>query len=130
MGGGFAECRDGDGVLRMLPDWLCFLLRAFKQKKMRAARTNSAPTIAPITMPAMAPPDSPESELESPVAAPFVADGAVVELLVGNSGGIDTVVGSITPTHRDSTFELTQHELVELTVLSAQYEQSPCKLEP
>lgn len=113
----------------MLPDWLSFLLRAFKQKNTIAARIRSAPMIAPIAMPAIAPPDNPE--LDPPVSAPFeVAVGAAVEVLVGNSGGIETVVGNSTPTHRASTFELTQHELVELTVLSAQYEQSPCKFEP
>lgn len=73
---------------------------------------------APTAIPAIAPPESPDED--PPVAAPFEAVGATVELLVGNSGGIDTVVGSSTPTQRDSTFELTQHELVELTVLSAQ----------
>lgn len=69
-------------------------------------------------MPAMAPPESPDRD--PPVAAPLEAVGEDVELLVGKSGGIDTVVGSSTPTQRDSTFELAQHELVELTVLSAQ----------
>jgi hypothetical protein len=83
---------------------------------------------APIAMPAIAPPERPDPD---PPPAAFEVDvGAPVELLVGNSGGIDTVVGNSTPAHRDSTFELTQHELVELTVLSAQYEHNPCRLEP
>lgn len=72
----------------------------------------------PTAMPAMAPPDNPERD--PPAAAPLEAVGAAVELLVGNSGGIDTVGGNSTPTQRASTFALTQHELVELTVLSAQ----------
>ena len=105
-------------------------LRAFMQKKIMAARMSSAPTTTPTTIPAMVPPDSPSLD-DPPATAPFeVAVGAAVGLLVGNRGGIDTVVGSSTPTHRDSTFELTQHELVELTVLSAQYEHSPCKFVP
>ena len=78
-------------------------------------------------MPAIAPPDSPD--LDPSAAAPFEAVGAAVPLLVGNRGGIETVVGSSTPTQRDSTFALTQQELVEFTVLSAQYEHSPCKFE-
>lgn len=79
-------------------------------------------------MPAIAPPESPDRD--SPAVAPFEAVGEAVELLVGNSGGIDTVVGSSTPTQRDSTLEFTQHELVEFTVLSAQYEHSPWRFEP
>ncbi len=79
---------------------------------------SAAPMTAPTAMPAIAPPDNPDREPFP--EAPDEAVGAAVELLVGNSGGIDTVVGSSTPTQRVSTFELTQHELVELTVLSAQ----------
>lgn len=107
----------------MLPCWLSRFLRRRMQKKMRAARTSPAPTSAPITMPAIAPPESPDRV--SPAAAPFEAVGDEVEVLLGQSGGIDTVVGNSTPTQRDSTFELMQHELVELTVLSAQCEHSP-----
>jgi hypothetical protein len=88
-----------------------------------------APTIAPMTMPAIAPPESPDPDPDPPVAAPFEAVGDDVEVLLGNSGGIDTVVGSLTPWQRCSTFELTQHELVELVVLSAQKEHSPIKLD-
>ena len=73
-------------------------------------------------MPAIAPPESPDRV--SP-AAPFEAVGDEVEVLLGQSGGIDTVVGSSTPTQRDSTFEFIQHVLVELTVLSAQCDHSP-----
>jgi hypothetical protein len=75
-----------------------------------------------MTMPAMAPPERPDPEL---APAPGVAD-SVPE---GNRGGIDTVVGSSTPVQRDSTRELTQHELVEFTLLSAQKEQRPCRLD-
>lgn len=86
---------------------------------MIAARMSAAATTAPIAIPAMAPPESPD--VDPPTAAPFeVAVGAAVELLVGKSGGIGTVVGSSTPTQRVSTFELTQQEFVELAVLSAQ----------
>lgn len=118
MGGAFAECRDGDGVFKMLPAWLSLLLRRRMQKKTTAARISRAPTIAPMTMPAIAPPDRPA--LDPPVAAPLEAVGDDDEVLLGNSGGIDTVVGSSTPTQRCSTLEFIQHELVELTVLSAQ----------
>jgi hypothetical protein len=88
---------------------------------------SAAPMTAPTAMPAIAPPESPDLD---PADALEVVLGVEVELLVGNSGGIDIVVGNSTPTQRASTFELMQHELVELTVLSAQYEHSPCKFEP
>lgn len=86
-----------------------------------------------MTMPAIAPLESPDPDPDpdpdTPVAAPFEAVGDDVEVLLGKSGGIDTVVGSSTPWQRCSTFEFTQHELVELVVLSAQKEQSPIRLE-
>ena len=63
-----------------------------------------------------------------------VVDGATVELgdpdevLEGNTGGIETVVGRSTPTQRDSTFALTQQESVELTVLEPQKRHNPWRL--
>lgn len=96
---------------------------------MTAARISAAPTSEPTTMPAMAPPESPDPERPAPFAAPAdVEDGAPDDVLDGNTGGIETVVGRSTPTQRDSTLALTQHESVELTVLSAQKEHKPCKL--
>jgi hypothetical protein len=97
------------------------------QQNITAARISAAPMRVPMTIPAMAPPDSPVPDAPAPAPVP-VADGVLDDVLEGNSGGIDTVVGRLTPTHRLFTFALTQHELVELTVLSAQYEQSPCRL--
>jgi hypothetical protein len=80
--------------------------------------------MAPMTIPAMAPPESPGSEAP-PVPAPPVELGDADEVLDGNTGGIDTVVGRSTPTQRDSTFALTQHESVEFAVLSEQNVHSP-----
>jgi hypothetical protein len=75
-----------------------------------------------MTIPAIAPPERPDPELAPELG---VADW-VPE---GNRGGIETVVGSSTSVQRDSTRELTQHELVEFTLLSAQKEQRPCRLD-
>ena len=123
MGGGaLAEWRDGAGVLRILFGWLSCRLRIRMQQKMAPTMMSAAARSDPMTMPAMAPPERPDPEL---APAPGVAD-SVPE---GNRGGIDTVVGSSTPAQRDSTRELTQHELVELTRLSAQKEQRPCRLD-
>jgi hypothetical protein len=49
-------------------------------------------------------------------------------VLEGNNGGMETVVGSLRPAQRCSTFAVTQQESVEFTVLSEQKEQSPRKL--
>ena len=67
-------------------------------------------------MPAMAPPESPEPERLRLEAAPVEPDPAE-EVPDGKRGGIETVVGRVTPWQRDSTLELTQHESVELTLL-------------
>jgi hypothetical protein len=88
----------------------------------------AAPTMDPTTIPAMAPPESPEPEPPCPVPAPAVELGDADDVLDGNTGGIDTVVGRSTPTQRDSTLALTQHESVELTVASEQKAHSPCRL--
>lgn len=79
-------------------------------------------------MPAMAPPESPDPDWPAFPAPAEVELGAEDEVLEGNTGGIETVVGRSTPTQRDSTLALTQHESVELTVLPAQNEHKPCKL--
>lgn len=97
------------------------------QKKMTAARINAAPSMDPITMPAMAPPESPEPDAPEPFAAPPVALADDDDVLVGNTGGIEIVVGSVIPWQRDSTLAVMQQESVELTVLSAQNEHNPCK---
>lgn len=118
--------RDGDGVLKTLPAWLFFLCRMRMQQKMAAAMMTAAPTSDPMTIPAMAPPERPESPPPDP--APAVELGEEDEVLEGNTGGIETVVGRSIPTQRDSTFALTQQESVELTVLVEQKRQSPCRL--
>lgn len=115
----------GDGVLKMLPAWLCLRFLAWIQQKMTAARIRAAPRIEPRTIPAMAPPESPE---DRPAPAPALLDGEGPPVLVGKSGGIETVVGRLTLAHRCSTFAVTQQEFVELRVLSAQYAQSPRRL--
>jgi hypothetical protein len=81
-----------------------------------------------MTIPAMAPPESPDPDGPEPVAAPPVPEGIFDEVPVGNTGGIETVVGSLSPSQRRSTLALTQQESVEFAVLLAQYMQSPCRL--
>lgn len=88
------------------------------QQKIAPKIMSAAATSDPTTMPAMAPPERPDPEL-----APAL--GVADSVLEGNRGGIDTVVGSLTPEQRDSTRELTQQELVEFTRLSAQNEHKP-----
>lgn len=95
------------------------------QQKMMAAKISAAPMIEPMTMPAMAPPESPDPDRDAPEPAPAVADVLADEVLDGKSGGIETVVGSLSPAQRCSTLELTQHESVEFTVLSLQNEHNP-----
>lgn len=75
----------------------------------------------------MAPPERPDPDWLAPAAALPVADG-VPDVVDGNSGGIDTVVGSLTFAQRLSTFAVTQQESVELIVLSAQNEHRPRRL--
>lgn len=120
--------RDGDGVLKTLPAWLCFFFRMNMQQKMTAAIIKAAPMRDPITMPAIAPPESPDSELSPPEPSPAVELGAADEVLDGKTGGIDTVVGRSTPWQRASTLELTQQESVELAVLSEQNRHRPSRL--
>jgi len=98
------------------------------QQKMTPAMMRAAPMSDPITIPAMAPPDSPVSVLAPPVPAPAVEVGDPDAVLDGKSGGMETVVGRVTPTHRASTLALTQHVSVELAVLPAQKPQSPWRL--
>ena len=121
-------CREGDGVLKTLPAWLFFWWRLRMQQKTIAAMIRAAPMSDPITMPAMAPPEIPEPESRPPDPAPAVELGDPDEVLEGNTGGIETVVGRSTPTQRDSTFALTQQESVELTVLEPQKRHNPWRL--
>jgi hypothetical protein len=104
----------------MLSAALLFSFRflAWMQQKMTAARIRAAPRMEPRTMPAMAPPESPDPDWLLPAPAPPVAEGTPEDVLEGKSGCIDRVVGRVTPTQRLSTLEVTQHESVELTVLS------------
>lgn len=110
-------------MLKTLPAWLSLRFLIWMQQKMTAPRIRAAPTSDPITMPAMAPPESPDPDPALPLP-----DGVGDEVPVGKTGGIETVVGSLRPEHRASTLALTQQESVELTVLSPQNMQSPCKL--
>jgi hypothetical protein len=93
---------------------------------MTAAMIRAAPMMAPMTIPAMAPPERPGSP--PPVPAPAVELGDAEDVLDGNTGGIDTVVGRLTPTQRDSTLALTQQESVEFEVLSEQKAHRPWRL--
>jgi hypothetical protein len=93
---------------------------------MTAARISAAPTSEPTTIPAIAPPERPDPDLAPP--APEVEVGAA-DVLDGNNGGIDVVVGRWMPWQRCSTLALTQHESVALGELEAQKEQRPCKLD-
>jgi hypothetical protein len=81
-----------------------------------------------MTIPAMAPEDRPDPELSPPDPESAVELGEPEAVLDGKTGGIDTVVGSSTPSQRASTFAVTQHESVEFTVLSLQKAQSPWRL--
>jgi hypothetical protein len=94
------------------------------QKKMTNARMSAAPRRDPTTIPAIEPPESPA---DVPVAD--VPVGAAEEVLEGNSGAIDVVVGRCTSVHRDSTLALMQHESVALGELEPQYEHSPWRLD-
>jgi hypothetical protein len=85
------------------------------QKKITNARISAAPRRDPITIPAIAPPESPA---DVPVAG--VPVGVAEDVLEGNSGAIDVVVGRRTSAHRDSTLALTQHESVALGELEPQ----------
>lgn len=74
----------------------------------------------PMTMPAMAPPERWE-----PAGAAVEFDeaedvGAVVEVFVGKSVGIEEIEGSVTPEQRVVTPEASQHESVALGELVAQ----------
>ena len=128
MGGGgpLRDWRVGDGVLKMLSAGLGLFFLILIQHKITAARIRAAPRMDPRTMPAMAPPESPDREVPCP--APPLADGTLDDVLDGNRGGIETVVGRSTFAQRLSTFAVTQHESVELMVLSAQNMQSPRRL--
>lgn len=112
-------------MLKTLPVWLCFRFRICRQQKITPPMTSAAPMMDPMTIPAMAPPDRPVSDLLPPFSAPAVELGDAEDVLEGKTGGIDTVVGRFTPTHRVLTFALTQQESVEFVVLSAQKAHSP-----
>ena len=93
---------------------------------LMSPRRRAAPRREPTTIPAVAPPDSPELAPPAPAAVVDPVGAAVV--VVVNRGGIVVVVGSLTPTQRDSTSEFTQHESVEFGELAEQKAQRPAKL--
>ncbi len=76
----------------------------------------------------MAPPES-RFSLTAPAAAAavLVPVGDEVALAVVNRGGIEvTLAGIVYPVHMPVTFDMAQHESVELGELEAQYPQRPC----
>ncbi len=81
----------------------------------------------PITIPAICPRDKPPEE---PVAASAVldAEGTAEEVDDGNNGGTENIGGTVTPSHRVLTSEVTQHESVALGELAAQYPHKPGRL--
>ena len=81
---------------------------------------NAAPTIDPTTIPAIAPPERPELLGAGAAALLVDADGLLLDVEDGNSGGMDVIVGSITPGQRLVTFDPMQHESVALGELEAQ----------
>jgi len=50
----------------------------------------------------------------------LLADGVLLDVEDGKSGGTEVIVGRITPGHRLVTFEPTQHESVAFGELEAQ----------
>lgn len=120
--------RDGDGVLKTLLACVYFFLRIIMQQKMTAAITRPAPMRDPMTMPAMAPLERPLLALCPPDDAPLVELGTADEVLDGKTGGMEIVVGSLTPWQRVSTLALTQQESVEFAVLPEQKRHSPSTL--
>lgn len=116
--------RGGDGWLKTLWRWCRFLhLPSIPvQHSSMRTRMSSAPTTDPITMPAIAPPDKPRWA-DWPFAAAAevpVAEGAPLLVEDGKRGGIDEVVGSVTPAQRFVTFEPIQQESVAFGELAAQ----------
>lgn len=103
----------------------CLRLLRCMQQKIKAARSNAAPTTEPTTMPAIAPPERWWPEL--PAAAPAVAVGRGED--VGKTGGIDDVSGSRTPSQRFSTSAATQQESVAFAELWPQKEHRPGRLD-
>lgn len=106
----------------MLPAWLCWRLRIWMQQKITAARMSAAPMIDPTTMPAIAPPERPARPLAGEEEGDDDGDS------VGNTGGMETVVGRSTSVQRVSAFALTQQESVSFNVLPLQKAHSPIKL--
>jgi hypothetical protein len=108
------------GWLNMLRDSRSFLRRRRRiQQPISAASSRKAPTTEPTTMPAIAPPLSPVSLVPALVLF-AVALGLLEDVELGNSGGMEDVVGKRTFVHRVSARALVQHESVELGELFAQ----------
>ena len=91
--------------------------------------SNAAPKTEPMTIPAIAPPDSPRvCELDAAVDV-LLAEGEVLDVAEGNSGGIENIWGRVTPLHLLVTFDVTQHESVAFGELDAQYLHKPGRFE-
>ena len=93
------------------------------QQKAKRPRSKAIPKTEPTTIPAICPPDNPALW-----EGTGLLEGPELALAVGKSGGIDEVVGSLTPGHRDVTLEAEQQESVAFGELAAQWAQSPGRL--
>ena len=91
------------------------------QHRSISASISKAPKTDPTAIPAIAPPDKPWWAEDLPAAAaeePVADEVLLVE--EGKRGGIEEVIGRVTPEHRVVTFEPTQQESVAFGELAAQ----------
>lgn len=89
----------------------------------------AAPKTEPMTIPAIAPPDSPRVRELGAAPDVLLAEGEVLDVAEGNSGGMENIWGRVTPLHLLVTFDVTQHESVAFGELDAQYLHKPGRLE-
>lgn len=82
-----------------------------------------------MTIPATIPPDSPRVFELGAAADVLLAEGEVLDVAEGNSGGMENILGRVTPLHLLVTFDVTQHESVALGELDAQYLHKPGRFE-
>ena len=89
------DLRGGVGWLKTL---VCLSLRRLRKHTQQSNIRPSnriAPITEPTTIPAMAPPERPEPLLALTGAA--VEEGVLVAVVDGNNGGMDDMVGKVTP---------------------------------
>lgn len=89
------DLRGGVGWLRKLVRRSLRRLRKHTQHSNIRPSNRIAPTTEPTTIPAMAPPERPEPLLA--LAAAPVAEGVLLAVVDGNSGGMEDSVGKVTP---------------------------------